>query len=106
MEHQLPPAPTPSDVAADLAHELVRCFAAVAAMSERDLGAPGWSPREVADELQRRVARRVHDYVIVYGTEETLDWIMLLAEAIDNLGNGDQLNPETVAAFRRPDVDS
>jgi hypothetical protein len=106
MEDHAPPTLTPADVAAQLAYEFVRCFAAVAALCDDGLGAPGWSPGEVADELERRIARRLEDFAVVFGIPETADWTILLAEAIDNLGNGDVLEPDAVAAFQRPDVES
>jgi hypothetical protein len=99
-DERLPPR-TPAQVADNLAYELVRCFAAVTALLDDEVAGPGRPPDAVADELIRRVQRRVHDMVVVFGADEIGCCVSLLAEAVDNLGQGLRLRPDAGPAFRR-----
>lgn len=91
---------TPDELAGDLAHELVRAYAAVEALLTT-VGEPGWPPELVQAELEHRIRRRLADVPIVFGANESSDCWMLLAEMVDDLGNGLHLDPATVAGFER-----
>ncbi|CAA9515195.1 MAG: hypothetical protein AVDCRST_MAG85-2569 [uncultured Solirubrobacteraceae bacterium] len=82
---------SPAEVTADLCHQLTRAGVAVARLLGDDLGRPTWSADDVAAELSLRLERRLHDFVVVFGTEDVVDSLILLAEAIDNLGMGETL---------------
>jgi hypothetical protein len=88
---------SPAKIADELSYELARAFVAVACLLGDELGAPGWTPADVEAELLRRMQRRLHDFVVVFGTEDVADSLLILAEAVDNLGAGDMLDVETLA---------
>jgi hypothetical protein len=89
--------------ARNVAHGIVRAFGAVDRFLE-NLYAAGLdaTPDAVADELERAVLARIQDMVPVFGEEEMASMWMLLAEATDNLGYGEFLEPERVPAFHGP----
>ena len=92
---------SPAEVTADLSYELVRACVAVARLLGEDLGQPTWSPDDVEAELLRRLERRLHDFVLVFGTEDVADSLLLLAEAVDNLKAGDALDVADLARLWR-----
>jgi hypothetical protein len=86
-----------------LAAELVRGFAAVDALLQDHYERAMWqTPDRVAGELTHRIAKRLEDMEIVFGADELSAAAMLVSEAIDNLGNGEQLDPWDSLAFRAP----
>ena len=92
---------SPTEVTADLSYDLARAFVAVARLLAKDLGRPTWSPDQVEAELLRRLQRRLHDFVVVYGAETVADAQLILAEAVDNLGAGETLDVDELARLWR-----
>lgn len=95
-DDQYPPS-SPAEATADLSHQLARAAVAVASVLADELGQSTWSADDVAAELLRRLERRLHDFVVVFGTEDVADSLVLLAEAIDNLGVGEALDVSELA---------
>lgn len=92
---------SPAEVTAELSYELARAFVAVARLLGDGLGRPDWSADQVEAELLRRLERRLHDAVVVFGPEEFADSLMLLAEAVDNLGSGEALDVDELGRLWR-----
>ncbi len=87
----------------ELAAELVRGFAAVDALLQDQYDQTMWQmPDRVARELTDRIAKRLRNMEIVFGADDLSAAAMLVSEAIDNLGNGEQLDPWDSLAFRAP----
>ena len=98
-EHREPASP--AKIAADLSYELVRAFVGVARIVDDDLAAPGRRPAEVVDELLIGLQSRLHAFVVVFGTEDVADSLLLLTEAVDTLGAGDMLDIDALACLCR-----
>lgn len=95
-----PPA-SPGDVTHDLSRELVRACVAVSRLLGQGLGRPSWTPDAVEAELVHRLERRLCDFVVVFGVEDVADLLLLLAEAVDNLGGGETLDAGELARLWR-----
>src|SRR4051794_29484473 len=93
----------PRSVERDLAHQLVRAFAGVDAMLQQQYENDVWrAPDAVAERLVETVAARLADMAVVFGPEDLADAAGLVAEAVDNLGSGEVLDPWAGLAFRAP----
>jgi hypothetical protein len=93
-----PDDPRASALAEDLAYEIVRAFAGVAALMADH--PPAATPALVAEALCDRVAERLHVYAHVFDPDDLQTAVLLVGEAIDTLGGGDRLVAEAVPAFR------
>lgn len=75
----------PGDVTEGLAFQLMRSFAAIDSML-RDIGLDGWSSDMVADELLRRVHRRLQHVAEDYGSSDTRRTAAIVAVAVERIG--------------------
>ena len=91
------PLSTPAEAVENLSYELIRAFVAIGRLLGDEVGSPNWTPAAVQDELMRRLGRRLHDFVVVFGAEDVTDSLLLIAEAIDNLGGGEALDVDALA---------
>jgi hypothetical protein len=89
----------PGDVSEELAFQLIRSFAALDSML-RDIGTDGWSPGLVADELLRRLHRRLQHVAGDYGLSDTRCAAAIVAVAVERIGLDDHWLDDT-PAFRR-----
>lgn len=93
--------PRPAALARDLAAALVRAFAAVdELLREQRESSPRLAPDQVAAQLQASLGARLDAYSRVFGPDRLNDVILLLEEAVDNLGCGEHLEAASARAFR------
>lgn len=94
--------PPPERLAREVAHSLVRAFAAVDHWRREVLrDSPGLAGPELAGEIEDLLAARLDLYARVYADGVHNDLLILLPEAIDNLGCGERLDPSEVPAFSK-----
>ena len=92
--------PAPEQLAEEVAWQLVRAFAAVDHWRREVLGElPTLRAASLADALAETLAERLHDFAFVFDDAVHNDLLVLLPEAIDNLGCGETLDPDRVPAF-------
>jgi hypothetical protein len=86
--HDLRTPPPPADeLAREVAHELVRAFVAIGERRRSLIaGAPAATPGVVLQQLIESIAASLQDYAVVYADDVHNDLLILLPEAIDNLG--------------------
>ena len=89
----------PYDTTEALAYEMLRCFVAVDGLLHEDLGRPDWSPTEIADELLRRLHRRVRHVAEDFGADDVTITLNLLVEMVNRLLPR-SFDPEATPAFR------
>ena len=96
------PTPTTTSKADDVAAELVRGFAAIDALLQEQYETNAWeTPDRVAERLRTVIAQRLDEMVCVFG-DDIHAMSTLLAEAVDNLGRGESLDPWDALAFMAP----
>ena len=89
----------PGDVTEGLAFQLMRSFAAMDSML-RDIGTDGWPPDLVADELLRRLHRRLQHVAEDHGLSDTRCAAAIVAVVVDRIGLDDHWLDDA-PAFRR-----
>ena len=100
MDHFSQPAFTADQLADEFAYELVRGFAAVdALLREQHETGRREAPERAAERLRATIAGRLRLMIEVFGRDDIGLTLMLLAEAIDNLGNGLRLDAAGAPAF-------
>jgi hypothetical protein len=97
------PSRSTTALADDVAAELVRSFAAIDWLLQDQYETQVWeTPDRVAERLRQTIAARLADMERAFGDDAIHDMWVLLAEAIDNLGRGERLDPWDALAFMAP----